>query len=202
MPYPDLLNAPQLLTASSCYLGRYPPIRDRPNPYVREPLPDLRRAAKIWMKRITRILDGEEDMDSVLPETYQSVSNSISVELPNEKGSLKEWLEESTFQKMTSHHPLYSPSTDPNHPFVKEVMSRLAGRTRFLFHHGSAEWFAEPSRALARVAKDAGVDVIVQEEYGGLHVESCLLPGELGGSAGRLVSGIIKFLESKEPLKN
>lgn len=101
------------------------------------------------------------------------------------------WLDSTIFEHLTSHHPLVSPASDLASPFVQTTLDILANRgTRVYVHAGTAEWFHEPGMAFASAARDAGVNVVSHEEVGGVHIEGCLLPGELGGMSGRLVKGL------------
>jgi hypothetical protein len=62
--------------------------------------------------------------------------------------------------------------------------------TRLFVHCGSAEWFCDPSRHFASAASRAGVETVLEEEAGGYHIESCVMPAELGGAGARLVNAI------------
>lgn len=108
-----------------------------------------------------------------------------------------DWLEEATFSQFSSHHPFISPCSDADSPFVQHSLKLLArNSTRMLMHCGTAEWFYEPAIGFARAAKSAGMKVRVVENIGGLHVEGCVLPPDLGGAGAELQQCLIDFLDS------
>lgn len=105
------------------------------------------------------------------------------------------WLDESLFTKMSSHHPLISPSTDIESPFVKHTLQILAHNGIKLFMYvGTAEWFYDSAIRFSREADRAGIEIVVAEDRGGYHVEGCVMPPDLGGPAARLQSKLLEFL--------
>jgi hypothetical protein len=111
------------------------------------------------------------------------------------------WFNESSFIKHSSHHPLISPSTNISSPFVQHTLGLLAARgTRILFHCGTAEWFYRSIVDMADAAKEAGMDVTLVENVGGLHSEACLSWPERGGAAATLQQSILTCLH--DPVKH
>jgi hypothetical protein len=105
------------------------------------------------------------------------------------------WLDESTFIHLTSHHPLISPSTDLDSPFVGRTLEILAASGISLYMYaGTAEWFYHSAMSFTREAEDAGIEVLKGEELGGFHVEGCVTPPDLGGPAARLQQSLVDFL--------
>ena len=201
--YPDFLNRPGLENAARCYLARFPPDSNRPDPFIADPLPRVLRepvvaladALRPWVRWYTPLSRSSSPTPSKLRRQQWSTSVSTTRDHP---GSPIEWLDTATFETLRSHHPLYSPATNLAHPFVTSTLHALAGKTRLFVSYGSAEWFAHPSSSFAQAARRAGVDVTVCPELGGFHIENCVLPAELGGPSGRLVSNMRSWLEGSE----
>lgn len=109
-----------------------------------------------------------------------------------------DWFDESTFISLSTHHPLISPSADISSPFVQRTLELLAARqTKLLIHCGTAEWFYGPIIDLASAAKEAGVNIQLVENEGGLHPEACLSWPERGGPAEVLQQSILVCLMTK-----
>jgi hypothetical protein len=190
------VNEPQLLNAARCYLARYPLLKHRPDPFSSD--------LSVWLTalshsatRLSHIV-----LTPFFPwrrraKDHHYLAQSLSEDvlhprrLEHVPPDLQSWLDESTFEQLSSHHPFVSPSTDIDSPFVTRVLDTLAKHhTRLFVHCGSAEWFCEPSRRFASAASRAGVETVLEEEVGGHHIESCVMPAELGGAGARLVNAI------------
>jgi hypothetical protein len=195
--YPDLVNEPQLLNAARCYLARYPLLKHRPDPFSSD--------LSVWLTALSRSVTRLSHivMTPFFPwrrwtkDRHHTLAQSLSEdvlqprELKHVPPDLQSWLDGSTFEQLSSHHPFVSPSTDIDSPFVMRVLDILAKHhTRLFVHCGSAEWFCEPSRRFASAASRAGVETVLEEEEGGYHIESCVMPAELGGAGARLVNAI------------
>lgn len=114
---------------------------------------------------------------------------------------IEDWLDQAVFERLSSHHPLVSPATNTKSPFVRNVLRLLAedehGSTRMMVYVGTAEWFYRPAMEFVKMAKKQGVQVDEIQYPGGFHAEGCVLPGELGGSAGKLVETILTWLSEE-----
>ena len=186
-------------------MARYPIVPSRPDPFAS----DLelwstaaKQASQALCVRLGRLAHPllptrfRRQLDA-LSAKYERVglpdnapATAVSPELPLEK-----WLSHDMFIRLSSHHPLVSPSTDITSPFLVATLQQLAeARTRILVHVGTAEWFYLPGRDLAAAARKEGVDVHVQEEKGGFHSEACITPADFGGASARLVEGILAWL--------
>jgi hypothetical protein len=112
---------------------------------------------------------------------------------PKEPKAHLDWLDESMFSNLSTHHPLISPSADIASPFVRRTLELLAFHgTKISIHCGTAEWFYLPIVDLASAAKVAGVDVSLVENEGGLHSKACLSWPERGGPAAVLQRQILQ----------
>ena len=197
--YPDFVDTPQLLNAARCYLARYPILKNRPNPFKG----DLgiwkqvfKQSMDLWIDRVRALLPRSiKRRKDRLAKSSKSVLNVD--EPPIGKMVMSNWIQEDMFERLTSHHPLISPSTLPTHPFNRQVFEQLKNHTKLLFHVGTAEWFYEPTIALAKQATKCGIDVCVEKEIGGFHVEGCTFPAEFGGAGERLVSRIFDWMRNE-----
>ena len=196
-----------LLNAARCYLARFPIQKHRPDAF--------RSVLPVWMASITgqspKLWQRFECTRSGVPPAERDVeahcNGDASVEIlqPDEIAvhqqmrRLTHWLELSTFTRMTSHHPLVSPATDPESPFVKSIFAAMSEhQIQLMVYVGTAEWFYEPVMAFAKAAAAADVKVETVMENGGFHCESCILPGEWGSASGRLVRTLLEWLARKE----
>jgi len=196
--YPDFVDVPQLLNAARCYMARYPILPHRPDPFSSDLL--------IWsaaLRQYLRTVLTKLPLSHFVYSTHRPPSSvpTRSADTPgipfplNKSSSPHEWLEIPILHKLSSHHPLVSPSSDPSSPFVRNVLRAFAQNgTRILLHVGTAEWFYLPSIQFAVAAQNAGVDLRLHEEKGGQHSEACVLPAEMGGRAQRLVEGVLDWL--------
>jgi len=195
--YPDLIDEPQLFNAARCYLARFPIDPKRPDPfhsdwYLWEEAIRLRITGSLgWLK--SKLLFRSYKKPPVTQEIEkQTLGPRMLRKLPKTHIG---WLDESTFNQLSSHHPLLSPSTDLSSAFVQHTLELLAlNRTTVCMHTGTAEWFYQPAINFCREATRAGIEVILAEDLGGYHVEGCVMPPDFGGPAARLQSRLIEFL--------
>lgn len=133
------------------------------------------------------------------PDLFSPVDTTPSaLKEPHTHTDLSTWLDASVFAQMISHHPLVSPSSPAPEgqfsPFVNQVLAiARTHNVRMLMVSGTAEWFHEPARALARYAGKLGSEVGSLEEVGGFHCENCQFPAELPGPGARLVQAIRRW---------
>ncbi|ORY26679.1 Alpha/Beta hydrolase protein [Naematelia encephala] len=194
--YPDLVDSPQLLNAARCYMARFPILKHRPDPFSSEMSHLITRLSHLTFTLVPilfaphRYPRSMHTSEVIQDEVLQPTNALLGLDI-----ALEHWLEAFAFISLSSHHPLVSPGTDVDSPFVRQVLNIMKREgTRLMIHVGTAEWFCEPCLRFAKAADDCGVQVEVQVEKGGLHIESCLLLGEMGGSAGRLVEGILDWM--------
>jgi len=182
-------------------MARYPILRHRPDPFSS----DLsiwstaaRQSANAVLARIPVLKRQRRRSSSShtpdMPSKRISALASLA-SLPNKAAPLSAWLDPALFHQLSSAHPLVSPASDPDSTFVRRVLGLLAENdTRILLHVGTAEWFHDPATEFAAAVRRAGVDLRVQEEKGGQHSESCIMPAELGGRSARLVEVILGWI--------
>lgn len=195
-----------LLGAARCYLARFPIIKHRPDPFVS----DLRiwanavdQHARRYFDALSRMLHANGWPLLPRPKRQYSITEEMAAKQLDPKplwqvpSTLRGWLEPSAFAQLSSHHPLVSPCTDTKSPFVRGVLDVLAeNKTKMYVQAGTAEWFYPAGASMARAAKEAGIDVVWQEELGGCHVEACVTPAELGGAPARLLKGLRRWLDA------
>lgn len=194
-----MLDEPQLLNAARCYLGRFPLLPHRPNAFSSD--------WYLWEKSVRiRIAGLRNRFKSILGldpiHTTGSTTQKMEKQIMGTSRTLRKnpkthigWLDESTFTQLSSHHPLLSPSTDIDCPFVKHTLEILAHHGLVIFLHcGTAEWFYEPVMAFSREAERRGVKVVLHQDKGGYHVEGCVMPPDMGGAAARLQEKVLAFL--------
>ncbi|ORX40671.1 Alpha/Beta hydrolase protein [Kockovaella imperatae] len=198
--YPDFLNKPMMLNAARCYMARFPIVKHRPDPF-KSTLPQLSSDISRMGRALGRRVDvcARRSKSSDVEANHMTLSREIlrpdDEMLDQSLSSLSRWLEIETFTRMTSHHPLVSPATDPNSPFVTLVfkaMSRLG--TKLLIHAGTGEGFYSAAMSFGRAAKAADTKVQIEIEEGGFHSEACIMPGEWGGASQRLVGTLVEWL--------
>jgi acetyl esterase/lipase len=185
-PMPDFLDEPQLLNAARSYLARFPILPARADPFSSE--------MSIWIAAISEkfanvasVLRGKGVMQRVAQAELHPQSDPLIKDLA-------QWLEPASFARTTSHHPLLSPCSDLDSPFVTAVLAIAARHTRMLIVSGTAEWFHAPAQQMASAAVMAGADVEVVHEMGGFHCESCLFLAEWDGPGRRLVDAIRQWI--------
>lgn len=193
-------------------MARYPILRHRPDPFASDWAMWKLALTQSYQLGLSRVASG---IQHALPKRFRRrvkppptpTSPSTTTKpllhtddkLPDDTSLLPhQWLEADTFHRLTSHHPLVSPSSHISSSFVRSVFKLLnTNETKLLVHVGTAEWFYDPTVRFARAAKRAGVDVSVYEELGGFHSGPCAFPAELGGASGRLVGSILRWLGEK-----
>jgi hypothetical protein len=118
---------------------------------------------------------------------------------------LTDWLETPIFAHLTSHHPLYSPCSIPpfltpgknpasHSPFVQQVLATVKqNKVKMLITSATGEWFHGPNRLLAEAVGEAGVDVVVKQEYGLMHCENFLFLAEYGMAGRRLLDAMLEW---------
>ena len=181
-----MVDEPLLLNAARCYLAHFPIPKHRPNPFASD--------LGFWLEATSRWL--HENISYLVRRSppHEMGESPRKIFLPREK--LASWLDSSSFDSLSSHHPFISPSTDPTSPFVSEVLDILAGNgTRLFIHIGTGEWFYQFAMDFAGVAKERDVETVLMEEPGAFHVELELLSTERGSMAGRLIDGILGWLQ-------
>lgn len=186
-------------------MARYPIVPSRPDPFAGDfelwsiAARQVAQALCVKVGRLAhpllpaRVRSQVESLSAKYARTDSIKATSVKA-IPPGLG-LDKWLGHDMFTRLSSHHPLVSPSTDITSPFLTATLGQLAqADTKILVHVGTAEWFYLPSKGFAAAARRQGVDVHVQEELGGFHSEACITPADFGGASGRLVEGILRWL--------
>lgn len=110
---------------------------------------------------------------------------------------LEAWIQPDVFERLSYHHPMISPATTENlsSSFLSEILQHLhqAG-TKLRVHIGTAEAFYDSSCSFVGQAESAGMDVELSKDIGGYHIEGCVFPAELGGSAAQLRRTLITWV--------
>ena len=220
-PYPDFANAPQLLNAARSYIARFPLEPAGPDPFASE-WRSWRKRAPVDNCRDDLAKAGQQqkndiDIESGMGSEDESKTHCSGLLAALKRGPacdpmdrcpnppLTDWLETPIFAHLTSHHPLYSPCSIPpflpegknpasHSPFVQQVLSTIKqNEVKILITSATGEWFHGATRLLAEAVGEAGVDVVVMQEYGLMHCENFLFLAEYGMAGRRLLDAVLEW---------